>query len=210
MEPALQWGRSCSERKTRKTVPKSDGRNWLLQWGRSCSERKTRRGIGERVDLACFNGAALVQSGRQQGEGDAAKKNANASMGPLLFRAEDASPEIAGSTVEASMGPLLFRAEDAHEDGPAVAMANASMGPLLFRAEDRPEVTRRNHHPTVLQWGRSCSERKTIEGAGERRRAITASMGPLLFRAEDASRHPAAPASPRGFNGAALVQSGRR
>ena len=61
----------------------------LLQWGRSCSERKT---VG-------------LQAG--------ADGCGTASMGPLLFRAED---KVRGRVLQfmgaASMGPLLFRAED--------------------------------------------------------------------------------------------------
>ena len=104
-------------------------------------------------------------------------------MGPLLFKAEDGSSRISGGT-RASMGPLLFRAEDAHgydhqRHRPAASMGPllfraediaalfatlfaiaASMGPLLFRAED---LFWQMHVPPVaeLQWGRSCSERKT-------------------------------------------------
>ena len=40
---SLQWGRSCSERKTRQRETCPPQRNSKLQWGRSCSERKTAR-----------------------------------------------------------------------------------------------------------------------------------------------------------------------
>ncbi len=105
-------------------------------------------------------------------------------MGPLLFRAEDVvNVPLLGPKLGASMGPLLFRAEDARERATATGPEWASMGPLLFRAEDARPV---GHQAVArpLQWGRSCSERKT------RRRGT-------------------ARGNTNGFNGAALVQSGR-
>ncbi len=61
----------------------------LLQWGRSCSERKTQMmALGFFEEPECFNGAALVQSGRRL-SGLRVKHPREASMGPLLFRAED-------------------------------------------------------------------------------------------------------------------------
>ncbi len=59
-----------------------------LQWGRSCSERKTVEGAEKLGIDPGFNGAALVQSGRQTRLAGAGSTE-RASMGPLLFRAED-------------------------------------------------------------------------------------------------------------------------
>ncbi len=79
----------------------------------------------------------------------------------------------------------------------------------MFRAEDRSALpTARPRWP--LQWGRSCSERKTTRSHRCAPSADRASMGPLLFRAEDWARVPGGEWVPTGFNGAALVQSGRR
>ncbi len=112
------------------------------------------------------------------------------------------------------MGPLLFRAEDDAEAVPRVWLRwAASMGPLLFRAEDTEGGEVMPVQPCELQWGRSCSERKTrtdddcpptsrpcFNGAAlvqsgrhetteaTRTAAESASMGPLLFRAEDGGR----------------------
>ncbi len=159
-----------------------------------------------------------------------------ASMGPLLFRAEDGmyARHKANLMVLASMGPLLFRAEDQIESGLWEDEVAASMGPLLFRAEDSWRATgvpvtarslqwgrscsERKTEDTfgmgrggdVLQWGRSCSERKTLMRARGQRRRGRASMRPLLFRAEDSAGVGSGSIPPRGFNGAALVQSGRR
>ncbi len=181
----------------------------VLQWGRSCSERKTRYPVQR-----------LEQMRR-------------ASMGPLLFRAEDCSPlGHVGQAVSASMGPLLFRAEDMAMAAPASSAARlqwgrscserktgretidrltrlcASMGPLLFRAEDVHTFAPSSRASLQLQWGRSCSERKTPRWY-EVRFTLGASMGPLLFRAEDGTETHSFLHVCRGFNGAALVQSGR-
>ena len=159
---ALQWGRSCSERKTQHLIGMLCERR-ELQWGRSCSERKT----------ATSGNPTETKTGLQWGRSCSERKTTRttspgrrfqqASMGPLLFRAEDAvTLELIGRLwCAASMGPLLFRAEDGalldqHRDpgppgfnGAALVQSGrlaegvrllilhpASMGPLLFRAED--------------------------------------------------------------------------
>ena len=86
----LQWGRSYSERKTSGSLT-SGLQLPELQWGRSYSERKTQKC---EVWRNCHSSA--------------------------------------------SMGPLLFRAEDETNYGEKVIVFMASMGPLLFRAEDCP------------------------------------------------------------------------
>ena len=108
-------------------------------------------------------------------------------MGPLLFRAEDEALDEAITVLQdfASMGPLLFRAEDRREIRHDTRATQASMGPLLFRAEDQPR-------------------------AGHLLPRCAASMGPLLFRAEDAGPLRSFSRGTSSFNGAALVQSGRR
>ncbi len=157
-----------------------------------------------------FNGAALVQSGRPVIESAANAPTVIASMGPLLFRAEDEKLETAVGRLEslqwgrscserktrlslaiscphlleASMGPLLFRAEDTVDRDRDKDLIPASMGPLLFRAEDALMFVRWLFSDS-LQWGRSCSERKT--------RNTILGRWPALS----------------SFNGAALVQSGR-
>ncbi len=84
------------------------------------------------------------------------------------------------------MGPLLFRAEDTHRLAPMWNGAGgASMGPLLFRAEDIVLISLYLLALPTLQWGRSCSERKTVCQHPVIDRPVAASMGPLLFRAED-------------------------
>ena len=159
----------------------------LLQWGRSCSERKTiRRPLRLLAEIGGFNGAALVQSGR-----------------PVPMR-------------RWTRDTWCF-------NGAALVQSGR-------RRDDYREVLLL----LTLQWGRSCSERKTGECGGEHYRHNLASMGPLLFRAEDAARasesdpgdwplqwgrscserktvpRPRTTPAPSRFNGAALVQSGRR
>ena len=85
----LQWGRSCSERKTPQD-PLTSPPPQSLQWGRSCSERKTDSAVGSQPGTQRFNGAALVQSGRPY-RNEWCLNRLHASMGPLLFRAEDAA-----------------------------------------------------------------------------------------------------------------------
>ncbi len=81
------------------------------------------------------------------------------------------------------MGPLLFRAEDAavllHAEG-----ETGFNGAALVQSGRRGGGGVQQKHCPLLQWGRSCSERKTWflrRGYHPDR----ASMGPLLFRAED-------------------------
>ncbi len=59
-----------------------------------------------------FNGAALFQSG-ELGQARDGGQNAEASIGPLFFRAENnLQPTLSMAQVVASMGPLFFRAEN--------------------------------------------------------------------------------------------------
>ncbi len=80
-----------------------------------------------------------------------------------MFRAEDMqSDELPPMRPRASMGPLLFRAEDLLFRLQSLALHRlASMGPLLFRAEDVASLELILVRSPLLQWGRSCSERKT-------------------------------------------------
>ncbi len=109
----LQWGRSCSERKTDR-IAAALALVQMLQWGRSCSERKTRSSLSpmSRCERG-FNGAALVQSGR---------------------------PRFRKSTRQTN-GWLQW---------------GRSCSERKTIAADSPERS-----PLMLQWGRSCSERKT-------------------------------------------------
>ncbi len=158
-----------------------------LQWGRSCSERKTTTRSPPTATTPASMGPLLFRAEDAIDHAGRECLGRGASMGPLLFRAEDQTATFWElGAILASMGPLLFRAEDPIQRGARAPGPEASMGPLLFRAEDAVDVC----HFAVL--------------------VDRASMGPLLFRAEDTPpgwchREPA----PR-FNGAALVQSGRR
>ena len=107
------------------------------------------------------------------------------------------------------MGPLLFRAEDReNRQVSRIVVYAASMGPLLFRAED---LDMRNHpgrERKRLQWGRSCSERKTISSPGKVETVASFNGAALVQSGRHHRRRHQGP--PRNcFNGAALVQSGR-
>ncbi len=82
------------------------------------------------------------------------------------------------------MGPLFFRAENEHERPLLAAHLRASMGPLFFRAENRV-ATVADLEALMLQWGRSFSERRTVQIAPPVDGLGDASMGPLFFRAEN-------------------------
>ena len=135
----------------------------------------------------------------------------SASMGPLLFRAEDCRVPR-GSCVgrAASMGPLLFRAEDEKKFSAGVLVGEASMGPLLFRAEDSPGPKSRPPEPLLLQWGRSCSERKTSACTMQAFRNTFCFNGAALVQSGRLIEQDDIPNGVQRFNGAALVQSGRR
>ncbi len=108
----------------------------------------------------CFNGAALVQSGRQRQERDREGLASGFNGAALVQSGRPAPRTVFRPGRVASMGPLLFRAED-----------NAQSSQTIIQL--------------TLQWGRSCSERKTMAVRTLNGIAATASMGPLLFRAED-------------------------
>ena len=135
---ALQWGRSCSERKTRLTT-RIRKQVVTLQWGRSCSERKTKSSASPQSSASSgFNGAALVQSGRRTERFDI----------------------------------------NYHERG--------FNGAALVQSGRRRSATFFFTRNVQLQWGRSCSERKTPSNLiNASKYGAIASMGPLLFRAED-------------------------
>ncbi len=58
------------------------------------------------------------------------------------------------------------------------------MGPLFFRAENLAREAGLEGM-SLLQWGRSFSERRTAVDHLDPLRRATASMGPLFFRAEN-------------------------
>ncbi len=107
-----------------------------------------------------------------------------------------------------TMGPLFFRAENVACPDRLWVRGLASMGPLFFRAENGPGPA---HYPELswLQWGRSFSERRTLDPHIWVFRP-EASMGPLFFRAENRNRWTARSPIVMRFNGAALFQSGER
>ncbi len=69
-------------------------------------------------------------------------------------------------------------------------------------------MTAEGHVLRMLQWGRSFSERRTRTTPTGTDAGPGASMGPLFFRAENLPRSTPPPPPARGFNGAALFQSG--
>ncbi len=164
-------------------VNRDVGSNQALQWGRSFSERRTRR-MGWPVPAAMasmgplffraenpssmiapycvierFNGAALFQSGERRQVGSL-ERGPLASMGPLFFRAENWALPLYGAPPDglqwgcsfserrtclgialhfhrrASMGPLFFRAENVNDKIISPLQEKASMVPLFFRAEN--------------------------------------------------------------------------
>ena len=232
----LQWGRSCSERKTRQRPGHAGGSPpGKLQWGRSCSERKTRlpRPFLLVTVRTGFNGAALVQSGRRAHRCDRVHGE-NASMGPLLFRAEDGAAACYGPQAGiASMGPLLFRAEDPVQMPTGTTHPSRFNGAALVQSGRppgidpwKPQHKRRFNGAALVQSGRRRDlevQRRTADAsmgpllfraedvvlAANANQRTVASMGPLLFRAEDVVEVAAGGFFRVGFNGAALVQSGR-
>ncbi len=132
------------------------------------------------------------------------------------------------------MGPLFFRAENRRNPSPTLFFCSASMGPLFFRAENHFKVVGDFATPVrfngaalfqsgepgvkettlslavLLQWGRSFSERKTWGTGHHVNGQADASMGPLFFRAENVGEWCGVGRRRRGFNGAALFQSGEQ
>ncbi len=156
-----------------------------LQWGRSFSERRTFDRRRANHSRRCFNGAALFQSGEP--EFRSIKFGPWTSFnGAALFQSGERAFWRGAWRChsQASMGPLFFRAENCVLGGRGIAVAAASMGPLFFRAENNVRPTPCFFASRLLQWGRSFSERRT--------------SFPAVFLDNAA----------KGFNGAALFQSG--
>ncbi len=127
----------------------------------------------------CFNGAALVQSGRR----------------PAANPRRTTRPSFNGAALVQS-GRL------AKLDSVQVRQTSFN-GAALVQSGRRAEEARYSKLIQELQWGRSCSERKTGCPAPPRARRCTASMGPLLFRAEDSYQESGE------FRGQSALQWGR-
>ncbi len=128
-----------------------------LQWGRSFSERRTFDLDTFLAELAGFNGAALFQSGERCPAAPPQHPAVPASMGPLSFRAENASLRAKLGGFQQLQWGRSFSERRTH---------------TLGRWPDRLQS---------LQWGRSFSERRTSrwQALGTRARRFN---GAALFQ----------------------------
>ncbi len=165
-------------------------------------------GVGKRHPS--FNGAALFQSGeRTFGKlMDILRKALQ--WGRSFSERRTGSPAAwATEAARASMGPLFFRAENSSLMADASSAQQLQWGRSFSERRTSPGCPPRLYH-CKLQWGRSFSERRTGKGKRLRKVILQASMGPLFFRAENPRRTGHRQESGRGFNGAALFQSGEQ
>ncbi len=178
-----------------------------LQWGRSFSERRTRNKSTKTAAGRRFNGAALFQSGEHTLRARLIPRT-RCFNGAALFQSGERKEVALGHRQVQGLqwGRSFSERRTVHHLGDDDGEAQASMGPLFFRAENLRQPSGENAM-RWLQWGRSFSERRTNRNAIIATFRANASMGPLFFRAENRSK-PIARRSSRGFNGAALFQSG--
>ncbi len=146
-----------------------------------------RRGRIAECPRCSFNGAMLIQHGRPPGqERRTSRPQFRASMGPCLFSMEDTCGQKWSSADRlASMGPCLFSMEDPKGIVGKIDYKYASMGPCLFSMED------------ILPGTNGVAY-------------YYASMGPCLFSMEDLTQFFDERRPDQRFNGAMLIQHGRR
>ncbi len=107
-------------------------------------------------------------------------------MGPLFFRAENRTKAPGSrSNCPRFNGAALFQSGEHATPYKRLLRATCFNGAALFQSGEPPPRHQPHHHPAMLQWGRSFSERRTICRSTAPEVGESASMGPLFFRAEN-------------------------
>ncbi len=156
----------------------------------------------------CFNGAALFQSGERASSLYLVRLRVELQWGRSFSeRRTVLISHRREPPADASMGPLFFRAENAYRLEARQFHQTASMGPLFFRAENSTGMSPMASSSAALQWGRSFSERRTRHGS-HRPAEHARFNGAALFQSGERARGGRRRAIEKRFNGAALFQSG--